>query len=269
MSDCLDAREISARLTTRFVGHPLELYAEIDSTNRRAVDLARAAAPEGALVLAEAQTAGRGRLGRRWHSPAGSSLLMSLLLRPPLRPTQVQRAVMACSLGLVEGIAACTGLEAGIKWPNDVVIAGKKVAGLLAELDIAGQQLTYVVIGMGLNVNLDVSALPDVLAPATSLAAEAGHSIARLDLLLALLEHIEQRYLALLDGQPLVDVWRAHLATLGQPVRVGTPEQVLEGVAQDVNEDGALLVRTPDGELHTILTADVTLRGHRTVPATE
>jgi len=172
--------------------------------------------------------------------------------------------VMACSLGLVEGIAASTGLKAGIKWPNDIVIADKKVAGLLAELGVAGQRLDYVIVGIGLNVNLDVSMLSEVLTPATSLAAEANQPIVRLDLLLSLLERIEQRYLALRAGQPMVDAWRACLVTLGRAVSVGTPEEVVEGLAEDVNEDGALLVRTPQGTWRTILAGDVTLRGHHT-----
>ncbi len=257
------AEEIRARLTTRVMGRALEVHREIDSTNRRAVELARAGAPEGMLVLADVQTAGRGRLGRQWHAPAGSSLLMSLVLRPALHPAQAQRAVMVCSLGLLEGIRENTGLRAGIKWPNDVVIGDRKVAGLLAELGLTGQQLDYVVVGMGVNVNLDVSDLPQLMTPATSLAAEVGRPLSRIELLAAVLERLERRYQGLRDGRTLADAWRAQLTTLGRAVTVGTPGEVIAGVAEDVDENGALLVRTPDGVLHTILAGDVTLRGTR------
>lgn len=263
MTDALDCQRIDELLATRTIGHVLECYAEIDSTNRRAAEWARGGAPDGALVLADSQTAGRGRLGRRWHAPAGSSLLMSLILRPGLVPAQAQRAVMVCALGLVEAIDSL-GLHAGIKWPNDVQLNGKKVAGLLAELGIMGQRLDYVVVGMGLNVNLDVTALPETLSPATSLAAELGRPVARVDLLARILERIEAHADALRSGGSPLAPWRARLLTLGQPVRVGTADEVIEGWAVDTNEDGALVVVTSEGERRTVLAGDVTLRGTRT-----
>jgi len=263
VDDTLTLAAIQARLTTCVLGRNLELYDETDSTNIRAVALARAGAPEGTLVLAEEQSAGRGRLGRRWHAPKGSSLLMSLLLRPPLLPRQAQRATMICSLAAIQAIARVSDLKAQVKWPNDVVLGGKKVGGILTELGKHGEQLDYVVVGLGLNVNLDVSDLPDLMAPATSISAEAGRPVSRLELLLALLEGIEARYERVLAGWSPHEEWREHLATLGQVVRVGTAEEVIEGLAEDVDADGALLVRTRDGALRSVLVGDVTLRGHR------
>jgi BirA family biotin operon repressor/biotin-[acetyl-CoA-carboxylase] ligase len=259
----LSAGSILSQLRTEFVGRSVECYQVIDSTNRRAAEWARDHAPDGALAVAEEQTAGRGRLGRRWHAPPGSALLMSLVLRPQLSPAQAQRGTMICSLAAVEAIRQVAGLEARIKWPNDVLIDGRKVGGLLTELGAEGRKLTYIVVGMGINVNLDVSDLPDVMVPATSLGAGADRPISRLDLLCSLLEGVERRYLAMARGWSPHEEWRTHLATVGAPVRVGTTEDVIEGEAVDVDPDGALIVRASDGRLHRILAEDVTLRGHR------
>ena len=191
-AESLSAKVIMDRLRTTRMGRRLEVHAEIDSTNTRAVALARAGAPEGTLVLAEVQTAGRGRLGRRWQSPPGSALLASLLLRPPLPPIRAQWGTMICTLAAVEAVAEVTGLAAGIKWPNDLVLAGRKVGGVLTELGAgSGGMLDYVVVGMGLNVNLDPGTLDGVMTPATSLAAESGAPVSRLDLLLAWLRRVE------------------------------------------------------------------------------
>jgi BirA family biotin operon repressor/biotin-[acetyl-CoA-carboxylase] ligase len=262
MDDSLTLPAIRARLATHIVGRNLELHESIGSTNTRALELARAGAPEGTLVLAEGQTQGRGRLGRRWHAPPGSSLLMSLLLRPPLLLRQAPRATMICSLAAVEAIGQVCGLVARVKWPNDIVLGERKLGGILTELGARGEQLDYVIVGLGLNVNLDLSSLPELMAPATSLSIEAGRPVSRLELLLALLRGIEVRYERMAQGWSPHGEWREHLATLGQEVCVGTAAEVIEGRAEDVDEDGALLVRTHDGRLLHILAGDVTLRGH-------
>lgn len=259
----LSAGSVLGGLRTAFVGRSLEHYTVIDSTNRRATEWARDDAPDGALVLAEEQTAGRGRLGRRWHAPAGSALLMSLVLRPNLDPPQAQRATMICSLGAVEAARQVAGLSVQVKWPNDLVIDGRKVGGILTELGAEGKALTHVVVGMGINVNVDVSHLPQVMVPATSLKAEAGGGVSRVALLCRLLEGIERRYLAMQDGCSPHAEWRAHLSTLGTAVRVGTPDDLIEGIAVDVDPDGALIVESTDGRQHRVLAGDVTLRGHR------
>jgi BirA family transcriptional regulator, biotin operon repressor / biotin---[acetyl-CoA-carboxylase] ligase len=272
--DALSRSTIIAGLTTHTIGRAIEYHRQIDSTNTRAVELARAGAPEGTLVLAEEQTAGRGRLGRQWHAPAGSSLLFSLILRPDLAPSQAQRATMIVSLAAVEAIDAVTRLHAAVKWPNDVLVNGRKVGGVLTELGAgASSRLDYVVVGMGLNVNLAVEDLPEVMTPATSLMREAGQRVSRLSLLLALLERVEYHLERMRRGRSPHEAWRRRLATLGQHVVVGTPEESIEGLAVDVDADGALLVRIVDGEadaqLVRILAGDVTLRGHTASPSGE
>jgi BirA family biotin operon repressor/biotin-[acetyl-CoA-carboxylase] ligase len=263
MPDVLSKEAILDGLATRLMGQCLEVHEEIDSTNTRAVAWAQSGAPDGAVVVADHQTQGRGRLGRQWHAPSGSSLLLSLILRPPLSLWQAQRATMICSLGALEAIEEIAGLAAQIKWPNDIVLAGGKLGGVLTELGARAHELDYVVVGMGLNVNLDLAALPEALTPPASLLATLGRPLSRVALLQALLLHVERRYEALRVGWSPHTEWRMRLATLGQRVQVGTPEQVIEGRAEDVDADGALLVRTDDGELRRVLVGDVTLRGHR------
>ena len=263
LGDRLTPEAIHARLDTRCVAQHLELYQEIDSTNLRAVTLARQGAPDGTLVLAEAQTRGKGRLGRRWFAPPGSSLLMSLLLRPNLALPQAPRMTMICSLGIVQGIARTTGLQARVKWPNDIVLGGKKLGGILTELGATGTRLDYVVVGMGLNVNLDLATLPEVMSPPTSLQFEMGQAVSRLELLLAILGGIDRRYQRLLAGWSPHEEWRQHLDTLGRQVSVGTAGEAIEGLAEDVDADGALIVRCGSGERRRVLVGDVTLRGGR------
>ncbi len=254
---------IQKRLQTRFVGRHGEFYESIDSTNIRAVALAVAEAPHGTLVVANAQTAGKGRLGRSWQAPMGSSLLFSLVLRPDIQLMHAQWTTMICSLAAVRAIREVTGVRVFIKWPNDLTVNGKKLGGVLTELCARGSQLAYAVVGMGINVNLDPSLLGKIMTPATSLMAETGHEVSRLDVLLALLRHVEA-YLDLLDTgwQPHTD-WQANLETINKTVSVGTSEGVFTGVAVGVDEFGALLVQDVHGECRTFYVGDVTLRGHQ------
>jgi BirA family biotin operon repressor/biotin-[acetyl-CoA-carboxylase] ligase len=261
MTDYLKRETILAALDTQRVGRHLEVHDRIDSTNDRAAALARQGAPEGTVVLADTQTAGKGRLGRRWHAPPGSSLLLSVLLRPEIEPSQAQRMTMICSLAAVEAISATSGVEAGIKWPNDLVVSGRKLGGILTELGLEGRQLAHTIVGLGINVNLNLDDLPDVMAPPASLLAETGRLTSRTTLLVELLRGIEERYDRIHEGWSPHDAWRAHLTTLGERVQVGTPGDVIVGKAIDVDADGALMVRTDSGAIRRILAGDVTLRG--------
>jgi len=224
----------------------VEWFATLDSTNRHALDAARAGAADGLVVVADEQTAGRGRLGRSWEAPPGSSLLVSVLLR---RAGDPGRAVMAAGVALAAAAEEVAGVEAGLKWPNDLVVDDRKLAGLLAEAD--GDAL---VVGAGCNVNWE--SFPDELAAtATACNLEAGRTVDRDALLDAFLDRFAD---ALERGDGVVDDYRARLATVGRTVRVQhVRDDDLVGTAIGVTDDGALLVRDDAGTDHTVVAADV------------
>ncbi len=256
----LTAETITRELPTRLIGRRVMAYPRLGSTNDEAKRLAAAGEPEGTLVIAEEQTAGRGRLQRTWWAPPGTALLMSLIFRPNLAPHQAQRLTMLCSLAICDAITETTGLAPAVKWPNDVLLHGRKVCGILTELGIEDARLAYVVVGMGINVNVDFSGAGELARTATSLAQELGHEVSRLELLRAILVSIEGRYARLRAGESPHTEWSERLATLGQRVVVTTPTEQWRGVAAGVDTDGALLLRDEEGVLRRILAGDVTLR---------
>lgn len=287
----LNCRVIEQHLATRLLGRRLVYLPITLSTNDIAREEGRSGAPEGTLVVADEQTAGRGRLRRTWLAPAGSSLLMSLVLRPPLQPDKVFCLVMISATAVAEAIEQVTGLPCGIKWPNDIFIRGRKVAGILSEMSLVAGEIDFTVIGIGLNVNADLSTLDEIAATATSLSTELGHAVSRERLLCQVLLEFEKRYLILLDainrggchnlnGASLSDdnervadasisywsdaisqEWRSRLITLGQWVTVHDGDKVEEGLAEDVNSSGALLIRRSDGSAIQVAAGDVSLRG--------
>jgi BirA family biotin operon repressor/biotin-[acetyl-CoA-carboxylase] ligase len=259
MDDTLTGERIEGALTTSHIGRSVHFWPAIGSTMDEARRLAEAGAAEDTLVVADEQTAGRGRLQRTWWAPAGTSLLLTLVLRPDLLPRQAQRLTMICSLAVCDAIAQVCGLEARVKWPNDVMIGGAKVCGILTELGLLGDRIEYALVGMGVNVNVDFGPAPPLMAPATSLLAEVGSPVSRLELLAALLSGIEGRYEALRAGSSLHEEWSARLATIGEQVLATIGEEQWHGLATGVDRDGALLIRLADGTLKRMLAGDVTL----------
>jgi BirA family biotin operon repressor/biotin-[acetyl-CoA-carboxylase] ligase len=273
MSD-LSAETITAALTTRRLGRPTRFFPRIGSTNDVVHELAVAGAAEGLLVLADEQTAGRGRLDRSWWAPPGASVLMSLLLRPALSARMAGQLPMCLGLAAVEGIEDVTGLRPALKWPNDVVWDGRKLGGMLTELRVDGERLDYAVLGLGLNVNLtfdeppgrcreamaaSAPIIPETFSTtAVSLRMAAGRPVDRAALVIALLERCEAWYERLLSGESLHEAWAAWLDTLGRQVVVALPAETLTGVAVGVTPEGALIVRRPDGTDKTIWAGDVT-----------
>jgi BirA family biotin operon repressor/biotin-[acetyl-CoA-carboxylase] ligase len=258
----LSTEYIQSALTTRLVGRPLYYHPTIGSTMDEARRLATTGAPEGTVVLADEQRAGRGRLQRSWWAPPGTSLLLTLLLRPPLPPRQAQRLTMICSLAICDALAQVGGVQARVKWPNDVLVGDKKICGILTELDLVGEELNYALIGMGVNVNVDFSQAPPLMAPATSLLAETGRAVSRLSLLAALLANVEDRYNMLRLGASFGEEWAARMATLGQAVQASSDKETVQGTAVGVDEDGALLIQVSDGTVQRVLAGDVTLKRH-------
>ncbi len=242
-------------------GHPVHLFQVIGSTNDHAKRLAEGGAPEGLLVIAEAQTAGRGRAGRKWITPQGSGLAFSLVLRPAplaLPPERTARLTMLAGLAVCEGIEQVTGVYAMLKWPNDILIAGRKTGGILAEAALQSGQVEYVVLGIGLNVSA-APAPEEVDFPVTCLQAEAGRDVDRLVLLRAILANMQARYPKVTERE-LDQDWRARLTMLEEPVVIQTLEGERRGRIEGVEADGALLVHLDTGERLRMLAGDVRLR---------
>jgi BirA family transcriptional regulator, biotin operon repressor / biotin---[acetyl-CoA-carboxylase] ligase len=240
------------------LGHPAYLYQKIGSTNDEAKRLAESGAGEGLMVVAEEQTAGRGRMARRWLTPPGTALAFSLILRPPLLARLAPRLTMWAGLAVCEAIEQTTGLRAGLKWPNDVLLSGRKLGGILVEGALRGEALDYAVLGIGLNVSWSPPP-SEVDYAATHLLAEIGEPPDRLKLLRAMLTCLEARYPSLADPGLLAD-WQARLLLMGEPIVIHTPQGDLRGLAQSVDEAGALIVRLDTGEIRQVLAGDVRLR---------
>ncbi len=256
MEEKLSPEAITSNLGTEFIGQRVIYYSTLPSTMEAARQEARWGAPAGTVVVAEEQTAARGRLNRSWCSPRGC-LSFSVILRPNI--AYLLNMIMLASLAVARAIEKVTGLKAEIKWPNDVLIKGKKVCGILIESEIRRTSLVYVIIGIGINVNLHLNDFPDLVPTATSLSDEAGKEVSRLKLLRQLLIEMEQLYQQLPDGDSVYEPWRDNLVTLGKAVRVQSGETVFEGVAESVGKDGSLLVRQQDGSLARVVAGDATI----------
>ena len=218
---------------------------------------ARKGAAEGTVVLADKQVAGRGRLGRAWLAPPGN-IALSIILRPSA--AHLPGLIMVASLAAVHTIEEVTGLRPQVKWPNDVLIQGKKVCGILVEGELRGGAVEHAIIGIGMNIKLDPSAYPEISATATSLSAELGREVSRLDVIDRLLVELERLYIAFKAGEPVYREWRSRLETLGRSVTVKWGDGVEQGVAESVDEDGGLLLRRSDGVLVRVVAGDVSLR---------
>lgn len=237
------------------------LLDRVDSTNRIALEMASDGLPEGMLILAESQERGKGRLGRKWFSPSGVNLYFSLLLRPHQPVREFPLFSIATSIGLVHGIRSATGLAAQIKWPNDILLDEKKVGGILLESETGGAQNPPLVVGVGINVNVDPGAFPlELQSSATSLKAVLGRPVDRETLLLSILDALADQYFVIHEGKKdlLIETMRPLCRTIGKRIRVETPRQTFEGWAEEIQEDGALVVRMGDRSLRKIIMGDVT-----------
>lgn len=261
--DLLHADDLIARLgQTKVIGRGIRVFQETTSTNDVVEKLARDGVKEGVVVFAESQTQGRGRLGRKWISPAGKGLWFSILLRPDLRPQEATQLTIAAATALWRAIHAETGLSAEIKWPNDLLFRGKKVAGILTEISAELDQVKYLILGVGVDVNQAANDFPpDVRKLATSLRAELGEPLLRADLATAILRELDRDYARVCAGRfaEVADEWEAHCTTLGRQVTISIGEHRTRGRAESLDDDGALLVRTEHGHLERIIGGDVML----------
>lgn len=261
--DVLHADDLRSRLPgVKIVGRDIRVFQETTSTNDVIEKLARDGVKEGAVVFAESQTKGRGRLGRKWISPANKGLWFSVLLRPNLRPQAATQLTVAAAIALARAIRSQTNLSPEIKWPNDILIRGKKVAGILTELSAELDQVKYLILGIGVDVNLNASEFPaDVRKLATSLKIETGRLINRAELAAAIIAELDLDYARICSGQfeSLAEEWEERCITLGNNVVIKTGDRAIQGRAESLDSDGALLVRTQHGRLERVIGGDVTL----------
>ena len=260
--DALRPEGLREALTSSIFSRNIILFQSIDSTNRHGKEVGVQGGPEGTLVLAEEQTAGRGRKGRAWQSPGRANLLLSMVLRPPIKPDLAFVLTMILALAASDGVCDISGLRPLIKWPNDLYVGGRKLAGILTEFSVREKRIAYMVLGMGLNVNWDPDESPDILNPATSLLRETGCVINRGELLVYILRHFDDSYRRLLLGETMgfYRRWNELSMVLGREVVVETGGEILRGVVRKINREGALILRDSRGVDKVVLNGDVSLR---------
>lgn len=256
---------------TRLLGRPLHFFDTIDSTNTSAARLAREDAAEGTVVIADAQTGGKGRLGRSWVSPPGVNLYLSVILRPRKPASAAPQLSLLASVAVAETIVQQTQLVPSIKWPNDVLVSGKKVCGILTEMQANGPQLRSVIVGIGVNINAPLASFPEELQDrASSLFLMRGEPVDRAAFAVSLLTHLEKLYVLWLEkGFPVVGAaWEGYASELlGKSITVTVPEGIISGTVHGIDRDGALLVESvsPEGQarpsprVQRILAGDVTV----------
>lgn len=258
--DRLLALELKPRLETRVIGGDIIHYDEVASTADVARDLAESGAPEGTVVIAERQTAGRGRLGRTWLTTPGTSIALSVVLYPPLPPAQVPLLSLAAGLAAAAAVKTTTGAEAGLKWPNDIYLEGKKVGGVLLEMAAELDRVKWVTAGIGLNVSSDFSGT-ELKGSATSLAAGLGREVSRLDTAAALLNEFDRLYGLALEGElaPISEGFRSLDMLYGHDVEVRDGSRLVSGEASGIDDSGHLLVRS-SGAIIAIAGGEATLK---------
>jgi len=261
--DLLHADDLLSGLgQTKVIGRDIRVFEETTSTNDVIEKLARDNVKEGAVVFAESQTKGRGRLGRKWMSPPRKGLWFSVLLRPAMRPATVTQLTIAACMALFRAIRSQTGLTPEIKWPNDILIRGKKVAGILTELSAELDKVKYVILGVGVDVNQGAGEFPSELRKlATSLKIETGQRQDRAALAVKILRELDGDYDRICAGEfeSVADEWEEHCATLGHNVVIHIGDRKVRGCAESLDTDGALLLRTQHGHLERIIGGDVTV----------
>jgi BirA family biotin operon repressor/biotin-[acetyl-CoA-carboxylase] ligase len=255
----LRIRDIENTVATQRLGTRFHYFRELDSTNNYARVLAEAGAPEGEVVIAEQQTQGRGRLARRWESPPYANLYCSVILRPTLPPPRAPQITLAAAVALSDAVAGFSRVPPVIKWPNDILAGGKKLAGVLTEAVSDSRKIQFVILGIGVNLNYALEAMPpEIRRRATSLSLLAGQSVSREDFLRRLIQDLDRCY-AILEEQgfaPLAPRWDLRFGLRGRAVRVEMTDGAITGRALGIDADGLLIVESA-GERHRIVAGDV------------
>jgi len=257
--DVLRIEDIRSGLKTKLIGRELLLLSATESTNTLAMEMAAKGAPEG-VVIAETQTGGKGRLGRKWISPRGN-LYLSVILRPALPTHKAPLITLMGAVAAARAIRTTCRVPASIKWPNDILLSGRKAGGLLTEMSAEPERIKHVVLGIGLDVNMEMSELPaDVRGLTTTLAVEAGARVDRTELVRQLLLELERWYGVFLSKEnDVLREWGALNVTIGNRVAVSGLGDALQGLAQGIDSEGRLIVRQDDGTVRTVASGDVTI----------
>jgi BirA family biotin operon repressor/biotin-[acetyl-CoA-carboxylase] ligase len=235
-------------------------HGQAESTNDIAMRLAGGGAPHGTVVAADSQTGGKGRMGRAWASPPGCNIYMSVILRPSITPRYATLLTLLASVSSADALRAMTGIEAGIKWPNDIVVGTRKLGGILLEMRSELDRVLHAVVGIGINVNMRLKELPgDLREQATSVLAETGVEHPRVGIMAAVLDRLFAGLVTLERKGPsrLIGQWREFSSTLQRTVRVKTERESFTGRAMDIDREGRLLVRTRGGGTRTVSSGDV------------
>lgn len=261
--DVMSSAEIESLLETAWAGRDVLYLDETDSTNAQAKKLGEAEGKHGTLIVSDRQTAGKGRRGRGWDSPSGASIYMSILLRPDILPDKAPMLTLVMALAVARAVREITGEEAGIKWPNDIVLNKKKICGILTEMSAEIDYINHVVIGVGINVNTE-DFPEEIKKTATSLFIETGKKWKRSEFIAVVMKYFEEYYEIFLKTQNLKmlqEIYNGFLVNKDAQVRVLEPGNEFDGWALGINETGELLVRKADGEITEIYAGEVSVRG--------
>lgn len=255
-------QSLKQQLAGKFIGHELHYFEETGSTNDDAFRLGVAGAPEGTVIVAESQSAGKGRLQRVWHSPPGANIYTSVILRPPFETARAPQISIASGVAVAETLNPYCGGRAELKWPNDVLIGGKKVCGILASMKTLDMGIDFVVVGIGINVNLPREQFPsDIRTIATSLAIESGCEISRLEVIIRLYENLTKWYTELQNCgfEPIRQAWLGMTPMIGKTIQVMFHNEAISGTASGLREDGSLILQTDSKQTLYVSAGDASI----------
>lgn len=263
--DQISADEIRLGLTTKFLGQGIHYQETVDSTQKIAKKLAYDNAPEGTVVIAEEQLSGRGRMGRMWHSPKYTGVWMSMILRPKIPLPKAPQLTLITAVAVVQAIEEVTNLSPQIKWPNDILINGKKITGILTELQAEADRIFALIIGVGINVNHKKDDFPEEIQDiATSLMIEVGEKVSRASIIRSVLTNFENLYLLYLEKgfTPIKIMWESYAISIGKTIIARTLTENIRGKAMGITDDGVLIIEDEQGVTHHVYSADIDLTGN-------
>lgn len=261
--DLLSKAELESSMNTKWAGCNILYFDEVDSTNTQAKLSAESGASHGTLVVSDCQLTGKGRRGRDWSSPRGVGIWMSLIMRPDLHPSSASMLTLVAAMAVADGIEKTAGIPTGIKWPNDIVSSGKKICGILTEMSTELECINYVVTGIGINANTEEFP-EEICKVASSIYLEAGKRVRRSSLIGAIMQAFEvyyEKFMKTCDMSGLIDDYNARLANKDKKVKVLKPDGDYTGTALGIDKEGELLVETEDGQIHRVISGEVSVRG--------